>query len=187
MAVAWIKVVDDKGADGQLAETYAGMVDPAYGRVDNIMQIHSLHPEGMQAHWELYREVMTGTPTLPKVDREMVALVVSRLNDCHYWIVHHRRGLRRLLSDDALAERIETDYETAGLDERRLRMLQFVEKLTRTPAKTTREDVAGLRDAGFSDEDILQIAEVTAYYAYVNRIADGLGVELESWIPANHP
>jgi uncharacterized peroxidase-related enzyme len=85
-----------------------------------------------------------------------------------------------------LAERIEADYETAGLDERRLSMLRYVEKLTRAPAETTKEDVEQLRGAGFSDEDILQIAEVTAYYAYVNRIADGLGVELESWIPANH-
>jgi uncharacterized peroxidase-related enzyme len=99
--------------------------------------------------------------------------------------VHHRRGLRRLLRDDQLAERIEADYETAGLDERRLWMLRYVEKLTRTPAKMTEEDVDGLRRAGFSDEDILQIAEVTAYYAYVNRIADGLGVELEPWIPDN--
>jgi uncharacterized peroxidase-related enzyme len=81
-----------------------------------------------------------------------------------------------------LAERIEADYQTAGLDERRLSMLRYVEKLTRTPAKTTKEDVEGLRRAGFSDEDILHIAEVTAYYAYVNRIADGLGVEFETWI-----
>jgi alkylhydroperoxidase family enzyme len=84
VAVAWIKVVDDESAGEQLAETYGRMVDPAYERVDNIMQIHSLHPEGMQAHWNLYREVMTGTRTLPKVDRELVALVVSLLNDCHY-------------------------------------------------------------------------------------------------------
>jgi alkylhydroperoxidase family enzyme len=82
--MAWIKVVDDKSADEQLARTYKGMADPTYGRVDNIMQIHSLHPEGMQAHWQLYREVMTGSRTLPKVDRELIALVVSLVNDCHY-------------------------------------------------------------------------------------------------------
>ncbi len=82
-----------------------------------------------------------------------------------------------------MAERIQADYETAGLDERRLSMLRYVEKLTRTPAKTTKEDVETLRRAGFLDEDILQIAEVAAYYAYVNRMADGLGVELEPWIP----
>jgi alkylhydroperoxidase family enzyme len=62
-------------------------------------------------------------------------------------------------------------------------MLAYAEKLTLRPASVTREDVDGLRSAGFSDEDVLHICEVTAYYAYVNRIADGLGVELEPWIP----
>jgi alkylhydroperoxidase family enzyme len=82
--VAWIDVMDEGTADGRLSELYAPMVDPIYGRVDNILQIHSLHPEGLRTHWELYREVMTGTPTLRKVDREMIALVVSVINDCHY-------------------------------------------------------------------------------------------------------
>jgi alkylhydroperoxidase family enzyme len=63
-------------------------------------------------------------------------------------------------------------------------MLRYVEKLTRTPGAMSREDVDPLRRAGHSDEDILHIVEVVAYYAYVNRIADGLGVELEPWIPA---
>lgn len=82
--MAWIEVIDAEDADGRLAELYAPMVDPAYERVDNILQIHSLHPEGMRTHWELYREVMSGTWTLPKVDREMIAMVVSVINDCHY-------------------------------------------------------------------------------------------------------
>jgi alkylhydroperoxidase family enzyme len=82
--MAWIEVIDEQDAGARLAELYAPMVDPAYGRVDNVLRIHSLHPEGMRAHWELYREVMAGTPTLPKVDREMVALVVSVINSCHY-------------------------------------------------------------------------------------------------------
>jgi alkylhydroperoxidase family enzyme len=76
--------MDERKAGGRLANLYARLVDPAYGRVDNIMQIHSLHAEGMRTHWELYREVMTGTPSLRKVDREMIALVVSVINDCHY-------------------------------------------------------------------------------------------------------
>jgi uncharacterized protein YciW len=62
-------------------------------------------------------------------------------------------------------------------------MLRYVDKLTRAPGKMKREDVDLLRRAGHSDEDILHIAEVASYYAYVNRIADGLGVELEPWIP----
>lgn len=78
-----------------------------------------------------------------------------------------------------MLEAIERDYRTAGLDERRLAMLGYASKLTRTPASMERADVEELRAAGFTDTDVLHIAEVTAYYAYVNRLADGLGVELE--------
>jgi hypothetical protein len=82
--VAWIEIIDELGASGRLRELYEGVIDPEYGRVDTILRIHSLHPEGLRTHYELYREVMTGTPTLRKVEREMIALVVSVLNECHY-------------------------------------------------------------------------------------------------------
>ena len=64
-------------------------------------------------------------------------------------------------------------------------MLEYAVKLTLTPASITADDVAALRDAGFTDRDILDIVEVTSYYAYANRIADGLGIETEAWIPPN--
>ena len=99
--------------------------------------------------------------------------------------MHHGRGLRRLLRDDDLADRIEADFETAGLDERRLEMLRFAKKLTVTPAAMTEVDVAALRAAGLSDLDVLHVTEIVGYYAYVNRIADALGVPLEEWIPDN--
>jgi len=59
-------------------------------------------------------------------------------------------------------------------------MLRYVEKLTRAPADVAREDVDTLLAAGFADRDVLEICEVAAYYAYVNRIADGLGVQVEA-------
>ena len=62
-------------------------------------------------------------------------------------------------------------------------MLEYAEKLTLRPSGMTPEDVDALREVGFSDEDVLHICEVVAYYAYANRIADGLGIELEPWIP----
>lgn len=65
-------------------------------------------------------------------------------------------------------------------------MLEYAEKLTRTPAAMHQEDVEALLRVGFSDADVLHIAEVTAYYAFVNRIADGLGVGLEPWIWGTH-
>lgn len=98
-------------------------------------------------------------------------------------MTHHRRGLRRLLKNDALLAAVETDWRTAQLSAGRRAMLDYAVKLTVTPGATTATDLDPLRAVGFSDRDILDIAEVTAYYAFANRIADGLGVEVESWIP----
>ncbi len=98
-------------------------------------------------------------------------------------MVHHRRGLRRLLRDDDLAAAIEADFETADISAKRKAMLRYSLKLTLYPGEMEPSDVAKLRDEGFTDTDILHIAEVTAYYAYANRIADGLGIPLEDWIP----
>jgi uncharacterized peroxidase-related enzyme len=97
-------------------------------------------------------------------------------------VTHHRRGLRRLLKDDGLLERIESDWPSAGLDDRRVAMLRFAESLTRTPGSTNAEDVEALRAAGFTDRDVLDIVDVIAYYAYANRIADGLSITLEPWV-----
>ena len=77
----------------------------------------------------------------------------------------------------------ETDYRTAGLRPKRLAMLEFAEKLTRAPWDMQETDTVTLRHAGFSDLDVLHIVEVVGYYAYVNRIAYGLGVDLEHWLP----
>jgi uncharacterized peroxidase-related enzyme len=97
--------------------------------------------------------------------------------------VHHRRGLRRLLRDDYLAADIESDFENADISEKRKEMLRYAVKLTVEPASVSADDIATLREEGFTDIDILHIVEVVAYYAYANRIADGLGIPLEDWIP----
>jgi len=78
--------------------------------------------------------------------------------------------------------RIESDWRTAGLSAKRISMLEYVEALTRSPTELTESNIGALREVGFTDRDIHDICEVTAYYAYVNRIADGLGVSLETWI-----
>ena len=98
-------------------------------------------------------------------------------------MVHHRRGLRRLLKDDALLARIEDGWRNADLGPRRDAILSYAVKLTVSPGSVTEMDIDGLRHVGLSDRDILDVCEVTAYYAYVNRIADGLGVAVEDSLP----
>jgi hypothetical protein len=80
----WIPIEDDRAWTGELAELRPAVVDPTYDRVDNIMAVHGLDPGSLKSHLQLYRQAMKGTATLRKVDREMIALTVSTINECHY-------------------------------------------------------------------------------------------------------
>jgi len=85
LCMAYIEVVpDEEWTDDELAELYPQVVDPTYKRVDNIIAVHSLNPRGLAAHQQLYTSAMASSATLRKVEREMIALVVSLENDCHY-------------------------------------------------------------------------------------------------------
>ncbi len=92
---------------------------------------------------------------------------------------HHGAGLRRITKDDRLVSALIDEYQTAPVSEPDRAMLAYVDKLTRTPAAVTAGDVEALRQAGFSAAAVLDICQVAAYYAFVNRLASGLGVELE--------
>lgn len=82
--MANIEIIPDDEWTGELADLYGSVVDPTYGRVDTIIAVHSLNPRGMAAHQGLYTSAMSGTATLRKVERELIALVVSLENECHY-------------------------------------------------------------------------------------------------------
>ncbi len=82
--MSWIRTIDPDDADERLLAIYKQAVDPLSGRLDNIVRVHSLHPTGLSGHLALYGAVMRSTPSLPKVEREMIALVVSQINGCHY-------------------------------------------------------------------------------------------------------
>ena len=82
--MAWIETTGEAAAGDALGALYARAADPTTGALDNIMRIHSLHPAGLEAHLALYGAVMRGTPSLPKVERELIALVVSAANGCAY-------------------------------------------------------------------------------------------------------
>ncbi len=82
--MSWIDTADDDAWDGDLAPLHERVADPRTGRVDHIMAIHSLNPAGLAAHNALYLSAMSGTKTLRKVERELIAYVVSLENHCHY-------------------------------------------------------------------------------------------------------
>jgi uncharacterized peroxidase-related enzyme len=95
-------------------------------------------------------------------------------------MTHHGAGLLRLTNDHVLVDALKVDWRSATVSKADHAMLIYAEKLTLTPWEMVEADVIALRNVGFSDAAILDINQVTGYYAYVNRLADGLGVELEA-------
>jgi alkylhydroperoxidase family enzyme len=81
---AWIEVIPEDEATGQLAELYDTLRSKQTGRVDHVMAIHSLHPRTMRDHEQLYRTLMHGPGGLSRPEREMIGVVVSAINRCHY-------------------------------------------------------------------------------------------------------
>ncbi len=81
---AWIRTVSEAEATGELKRLYERVRDRAHGWVDNILAVHSLNPRTLRDHWELYRTVMKRQSGLSHAEREMMAVLVSALNQCHY-------------------------------------------------------------------------------------------------------
>lgn len=81
---AWITMIDEEEATGELARVYAECADPATGRAAHIMKVHSLNPRSMLHHRALYRTLMFGPSPLKRYQREMIGVVVSALNQCLY-------------------------------------------------------------------------------------------------------
>ena len=81
--MAWINTINERDADGSLKDQYAKLKDSRSG-VDNILKIHSLNPESLDAHVRLYKTIMYGKSPISRVDREMIAVLVSSINQCHY-------------------------------------------------------------------------------------------------------
>ena len=120
---------------------------------------------------------------LPKSYLEIIGVYVSLLNECRYCIDHHYAGLLRLLNDDqksaAIRAALDENNPAAAFDGKELAGLLYVEKLTTNPTGLTSADIESLRKAGFSDGAILEINQVTAYFAYANRTVLGLGINTE--------
>jgi len=174
--MSWIDEVDVAQADGQLKAIFAELVAKR-GKVSNILKVHSLNPEAMQNHLDLYMTVMFGASGLSRAEREATGVVVSATNDCSYCVNHHAEALRHYIKDDETLEMLMSADGLETLEPRLSNIVRYAEKLTSAPAAMTESDLGELRAVGLDDRDILDLALVTSYFNFVNRIAQGLGVE----------
>ncbi len=144
------------------------------GFVPNVLRAWLLRPEKLRNFVRLYDELMLGPSGLSKVEREMIAVAVSSWNRCYYCLVAHGAAVRKLSDDPQLGEMLAFNYRVAELPTRQRAMLDFAVKLTAVPHDITESDRAGLSQHGFSDEDVFDIAEVTGFFNYTNRVAHAL-------------
>lgn len=177
---AWIKMIADKDADATLGAALDRARTP-HGTVDNVMRVHSLRPATMDGHVVLYRACLhNDANTVPMWFQEVIASYVSTLNDCSYSYANHWSNAAHLIGDNTRAEVIETALKArtpeAAFEGGELAALRYAEKLTVAPGKMVESDVAGLREAGWSDGEILEINQVVGYFNYANRLLNGLGV-----------
>jgi len=144
------------------------------GMVPNVLATYSIRPQRLRNFMAMYNEIMFSESGLSKLEREMVAVVVSSANRCYYCLVAHGQAVRALSGDPQLGEMLVMNYRVARLDERQRTMLDFAWKLTTTPWEVVEADRQGLHDVGFTAEDVFDLAETVAFYNFSNRIATAL-------------
>ena len=173
--MAWIDTIDADDATGDLRELYDEIVD-SRGKLSNILRVHSLNPDALQAHMALYDTLLFGSSGLRRATREAIAVVVSAANGCAYCTRHHGEALNAYWKDAARVDQLADDHTQLDLDAKLRAALDHAVALTRSPDGTSEADIEALRDAGWADRDVLDITLITAYFNFVNRIANGLGV-----------
>ena len=177
--MSWIDEVEEAHAEGHLADIYKDLVEKR-GKVSNILKVHSLNPDAMGNHLDLYMTLMFGKSGLSRAEREAIAVVVSAENDCAYCINHHVEALKRYIKDEETLGMLATAAGLETLEPRLSNIVRHAEKLSSAPGAMTESDLGELRAVGLSDSDILDLTLITAYFNFVNRIAQGLGVEFTS-------
>jgi uncharacterized peroxidase-related enzyme len=172
--ICWLDVPGADDVSDDVKELWAKPLEKL-GFVPNVLRVYAIRPRHLQLWNEFYDELMRGESGLTKSQREMIAVVVSTANRCHYCIVSHSAALRKLTGDPLLVEQLQTNHAYAGVDAKERAMLDFAVKLTERSSACTEADVDALRNAGWADEEIMDIAEVTAMFNFTNRLASGLG------------
>jgi uncharacterized peroxidase-related enzyme len=177
--MSWIEEIDASEAQGKLAEMYADL-EKKRGKISNILKVHSLNPDALGNHLDLYMTLMFGQSGLSRLEREAVAVVVSACNDCDYCVNHHVESLRFYLDEEETLNLLASADGLETLEPRLSNIVRHAEKLTNAPGAMTESDLGELRAVGLSEKDILDLTLITGYFNFVNRIATGLGVSFSS-------
>ena len=156
---------------------YMDVCEEKLDHVPNVMKVFSLRPAKLRTFIAKYNELMlTDDTSLTRLEREMIAVVVSCANRCVYCITSHGQAVREFSGDPVLGDILTVNYREANLTPRQRALLDHAWKLTVRPSEVGEDDRTALRDAGLSDEEVFDLTDVVAYFNYTNRMTHGLGM-----------
>ncbi|UWQ04361.1 peroxidase-related enzyme [Aliiroseovarius crassostreae] len=158
-------------------QKYFDICDEKLGLVPNVLKAYAFDMEKLRPFMAMYNELMLGESGLSKLEREMIAVVVSSVNRCWYCQVAHGAAVRELSGDPKLGEAMVMNWRVADLDDRQRGMLAFSEKVTKSSAEIEEHDRQALRILGFSDRDIWDIAATVGFFSMSNRMASAVGMK----------
>ncbi|WP_111735419.1 peroxidase-related enzyme [Roseovarius amoyensis] len=157
-------------------QKYFDLCDEKLGMVPNVLRAYAFDQAKLDAFTAMYNDLMLGESGLSKLEREMIAVMVSSINRCWYCQVAHGAAVRQLSGKPELGEAMVMNWRMADLDARQHAMLVFAEKVVKASAEVEEADRQALRDAGFTDRDIWDIASVVGFFSMSNRMASATGM-----------
>ncbi len=163
--------LDEEAPLSEPQQAYFDKCVEKLGMVPNVLRAYAFNPDKLDAFTAMYNDLMLADSALSKLEREMIAVVVSSVNRCFYCLTAHGAAVRQLSGNPELGELMVMNYRAADLTPRERAMLDFAWKLTESPEAVDEPDRQALRDAGFSDRDIWDIAAVAGFFNMSNRVA----------------
>ncbi|NNF90319.1 MAG: peroxidase-related enzyme [Boseongicola sp.] len=168
-----VSIFDLPGPDAldEDMRAYFKVCEEKLGFVPNVLRTYSFNQEKLRAFSTLYNTLMLGDSRLSKLEREMIAVVVSSANRCFYCLVAHGQAVRKLSGDAQLGEMLVMNYRVAELEPRMRAMLDFAWNLTTEPWTVDQADRERLREAGLTDDEIFDLSDVIGFFNMSNRFA----------------
>ena len=165
-----LDILDD-AEPSEATRAYFDKCEEKLGLVPNVLRSYAFDDKKLRAFTDMYNDLMLGASGLTKLEREMIAVAVSSVNHCYYCLTAHGAAVRELSGNPKLGEQMVMNYRVADLTPKQKAMLDFAVLLTEAPATIEDDDRQMLREAGWSDRDIFDIASTAAFFNMSNRMA----------------
>ena len=153
---------------------YFKLCEDKLGLVPNVLKAYAFNETKLNAFTGMYNDLMLGESNITPLEREMIAVVVSSINRCYYCLVAHGNSVRKLSKNPELGEQMAINYRLADLKPNQRAMMDFAVKMTEESYNIEEIDRQTLRDNGYSDQDIWDIASIASFFNMSNRMASAI-------------